>query len=351
MADKNNIEKQVVQPVPSSRKLGRATLYKPPSGKTAPVSPPTNVSPSKNVPPQVIHVQADADQPQPVQPRPAKPKPAKSVRTPGKPVTPAGKKPKAAPRQNTRSLAKDSMSSIVDDMKAVAEKRGGYLTLADIEDMQSQFDQRADELASSLEASFEQYADARERAAWNKKRNYEFDRLIVKKFSALFEDQSRGRAARVSRRILPGFFLALEMMLGAEILEQHKDECHVIVEKIRERYKDEFSWNHVYQSFGAETVIMDVLVLVAAAFSDLDKRANWFINLVNGHLSPPRDDADEDARWELTPFGFKLFLAALLSDLTKEVASEKGRIRLTARHGAEACDTILNVVRQLTKNS
>jgi len=283
--------------------------------------------------------------PQP-EPKP-KPKPKPKAQAQPKPV-PKPKPVRTTAKQQSTKAATETMTSMVDDMRDLAEKRGGYLTLDDLDQMQGQFQARAEELAASLEKSFETFSDAKEKAVWNNKRSYDFDRLIVKKFSKLFEDEDKGRAGRVSRRVIPGFFMALEMMVGPEQIQKNKDDCQKIVKKIRDEQQDEFDWDHAYQSKEAEAVVIDVLVQVAVTFANFDKRSNWFIELVNANLAPQHDPEASDANWEMNLASFKMFMAALLTDLTREIANKDGRASLIKKHGAGPCNTVLKVVRQLT---
>ena len=293
-------------------------------------------APKQRTASEIVHMQNDLPNPT-VQPKPAqrpapKPKPIAS---------------KASAKQQSAQAASETMTSMVDEMRDLAEKRGGYLTLDDLDQMQDQFQARAEELAASLEKSFEVFSEAKKKAVWDNKRSYGFNRLIVKKFSKLFENEDKGRAGRISRRVIPGFFMALEMMVGPEQIQKNKDDCQKIIKKIRHEHQDKFDWDYVYQSKDVETVVLDVLVQVAVTFANFEKRSHWFIELVNANLAPQHDLEASDANWEMNLTSFKMFMAALLTDLAREIANEQGRKRLIKQHGAGACNTVIKVVRKL----
>ncbi len=196
-----------------------------------------------------------------------------------------------------------------------------------------------------FEQSFEVYVKARERASWDQARHFPFDRLIVKKFSHLFK--AAPGPTTVSRRMLPGFFMAISMMLGPDVVESYQERCRMIVERIRDGQED-FDWEDVYAAEETGLVTIDAQVTVVQHFEDFAKRAEWFINLVNGHLSPPGDSSDEAAlNWEMTEAGFQRFLDALLKDLRDAVTDDAGRKKVAKRHGAAAVERVIAVLRAL----
>ncbi len=208
-------------------------------------------------------------------------------------------------------MAKAVVGSVIERMKAEATQRGGYISIADMDAMQAEFDETAASLGKSFEESFDAYADARERAAWDQKRDYPYDRLIVKKFSHLFKDDDLTRADRVSRRVLPGFFIAQGMMLGPEAVEAYQEKCRLLVGQIVDQRGEDFDWEDIYESPDARGLILDALLNLVGQFTNYERRSTWFIDLVNGHISP-LDVADKaDAGWELSPTGARrLFQAA-----------------------------------------
>ncbi|MEE9194395.1 MAG: hypothetical protein V3U44_01030, partial [Alphaproteobacteria bacterium] len=152
----------------------------------------------------------------------------------------------SSPKDISKALADTVVTALVDKLKAEAEARGGHLTSADLEAMQADFNRQAEALSSVFEQSFEVYVKARERAVWDQQRNYPFDRLMVKKFSKLFRDGGEIGPDDLSRRMLPGFFVALGMMLGTEVVEKYQEKCRGVVEKVKASGKSVFNWDDVY---------------------------------------------------------------------------------------------------------
>lgn len=242
----------------------------------------------------------------------------------------------------SEALAQTAVTSVMDKMCAEIQRKGS-LNLADIGAMQNDMAAQAAALSGTFEQALKDYAEARERANWNEKRDYPFDRLIVKRFSSLFQEKDPSRFDRGSRRMLPGFFLALGMMLGPDSVDHYQERCRLIVDRIRDEKGDAFDWEDVYAAKDARTLLLDALVDIARRFDNFERRANWFIEMVNGNLTPVDESPSDDADWELNPAGVKNFLNTLLDDLRRVLATDQGKRHIAKRHGDDAVATIERV--------
>jgi len=256
-------------------------------------------------------------------------KPAPSLKEVDEVINPASSKAQG------EVLAKAAVTSMVDKMRAEAHRKGS-LSVADIDAMRGELQSEAVALSATFANTLEEFAEARDRANWDEKRDYPFDRLIVKRFSALFKETDMSRFDRVSRRILPGFFLGLNMMLGPEAVEHLQERCRLVVERVREEKGEAFDWEDVYAAKDARTLVLDALVDIAVQFENFERRSEWFVELINGHLTPAEDVPKEDAGWELSPAGVKTFLITLLDDLRRVLSTDQGRQHIAKRHGPEA---------------
>jgi len=252
----------------------------------------------------------------------------------------------SSPKDVSKALADTVVIAFVDKLKAEAEARGGHLMSRDLETMQADFNRQVEALSLVFEQSFEVYVKARERAVWEQQRNYPFDRLMVKKFSNLFRDGGEIGPDDLSRRMLPGFFIALGMMLGTEVVEKYQQKIRTIVDKVKSGGKSVFNWDDVYADEVAETVSLDAEVSIAGYFEDFDKRAEWFIYLINNHLTPPEPSITA-AGWELNHAGLKKFLSALLTDLSANLETDNGKMRITKRFGADTCADLFDILTRI----
>jgi hypothetical protein len=273
-------------------------------------------------------------------PRPQAPAP--------KPQAPAKPMDMSSPKDASKALAETVVGAFVDRMKSEAQAKGGHLTIRDIEAMQVEFDRQTQALRGMFEKSFEVYVKARERAVWDQHRNYPFDRLMVKKFSHLFKDGDQLGKDDISRRILPGFFVALGMMLGPDVVEEFQEKCRRIVDRVKGSGKSVFNWDDVYSDNEARAVSIDAEVAIAGHCQDIQKRAVWFVNIVNNHLAPvdPGTHANV-AGWEMTEAGFRKFLNAVFSDLRQTLETDNGKLQITKRYGAETCANLFDILQQI----
>ena len=279
---------------------------------------------------------------------PAKPK--KSAPMPGRKFLLKTKKRNPLPEEQTQQLAESVILGFTSRLTEVAIAKGGYISVQDLEVLNKKFEQQTHQLKGVLDKSFEDYVTARENASWSQSRKYPFDRMIVKTFSNMLEDDSRKlRAAdSVSRRMLPGFFMALPMILGADKLEGYQGKCRAVVKLVKKAYGDKFEWEDVYESDDARAIVIDSLIDIARIFEDIEKRGEWFIDMANSHLPPPDDDTTlTEAEWTFTADGFRKFFKAIMSDQSDALDSEGGRLLITRRHGVEETVELVEMMKSL----
>jgi hypothetical protein len=270
---------------------------------------------------------------------------------PPAPAKPAQPKQAAMPAEGSRKLAETVVSSIVDRLLVEASRKGGWLTIDDIEGLRREFEGKTSALQQVFEKSFEEYIKVRERAAWDQARQYPFDRLIVQRYASVFSSDGGPPLDQggLSRRMLPGFFMSMSMMLGPEIAEVYQEQCRRLVAKIREENDGKLDWYDVYDDHRTRTLGNDAVVAIAGHFQDLAKRGLWFIDLVNGHLAPPDVNREgpgvED--WELSERGYLLMLDALLGDVRNMMESDTGRLRLTKAYSSDNVLMLADLLQRL----
>ena len=168
---------------------------------------------------------------------------------------------------------------------------------------------------------------------------------MVKKFSGMFRDGEALGPDDLHRRMLPGFFVALGMMLGPDVVEQSQEKLRAVVKRIRDQGKSVFNWDDVYADQTAIGVSLSTEVAIAQHFDEFDKRADWFINLVNGHLAPAATDAHAKVGgWELSHNGFMKFLGGLLEDLRAQLSTDSGKMALTKRFGGDTVADLFDIL-------
>lgn len=266
------------------------------------------------------------------------------------PETAAPRAAANSPAEQSRVLAETVVGSLLDRLTAEARRKGGQLSIDDIRGLDGEFKKKTEALQQVFEQSFEEYVKARERAAWEQARQYPFDRIIVKNFSHLFADGPElvNSDDAVSRRILPGFFMALNMMLGPQLMEEYQERCRTIVKRYKQARGDDFSWGEIYDDPEVQAVALEAEVAIAPYFADLEKRADWFIDLINSHMSPYDGDPKAPAaRWLMTDVSFFSMMEGLFSHLRDALYSDRGNRMLHERYGQETCSHLYRTFRQM----
>ncbi|MEK9678346.1 MAG: hypothetical protein VW169_08155 [Rhodospirillaceae bacterium] len=240
-------------------------------------------------------------------------------------------KPSGSVQDQSRVLAETVVNTFTDRLKIEARKRGGYLTVDDINRLTHEFESKRADLEKIFEMSFDQYVRARERAAFDHARQYPFDRLIVNSFAGLFvpDRVSDDGDACVTRAVLPGFFIAMDKMLGPETIEEFQAKCRTAVGRLSKGNENDFNWEQLYADKEAQMICLDALIAFLPYFEDLVKRMDWFVPLVNGAVA-----ADVD--WELTEPGFYNLVAEMFLPLRTALGDTEDRIALEKRKGAVA---------------
>ncbi len=171
----------------------------------------------------------------------------------------------------------------------------------------------------------------------NETRQHPFDRILVQRFSPLFFGRGiEGPYGRVlSRRVLPGFFIAFEELAGRDLFERSQGACRKIVQsKIDEALLD-FTWKLVYEDGAANRLVDDMLAAAAAQFSDFDQRLKWLHETISSHL-PPDDDpayAHEDVDAQVfDEKDIREILKGLFKPIKDALQTDAGEIEIKERY-------------------
>lgn len=250
-----------------------------------------------------------------------------------------------SPARQSEALAETVMSSILDRLTAEAERKGGMLSIDDLAALDQEFKKKTQALQQVFQASFDDYVKAREQSVWDKARDFPFGRMLVRQFSHAFAGKSGHtlKEGAVSRRILPGFFVASNMMLGPEFVEGAQQLCRGIVDRQKARKGAAYEWTDFYNDPDTRDVLTDALMAIAPYFEQAERRINWMIDIINSHLEPsdPESMEGEDAaHWILDEHGLRDVLANLFKALRDTLANPASRSALAQRHGDDAVDEV-----------
>lgn len=250
---------------------------------------------------------------------------------------------------HARALAVSITGLFVDRITSEAQKNGGALNINDILGIKDEFEKKTVALQITLENALEDFAIAREQSHFSLSRDNPFNRLFVSEIDFLFvSDEEAPRSFhKVSRRILPGFFKAMKLMMTPELIEQFQDRTRAIIKRVSEGREDDFAWEDVFRETDAQELCLDAEVAMAFHFKELEKRSEWFVNLINENLPPlPAASSPASKDWRLSPQTFQDLLNSLFAKLRKTLSNEIGIMKVTQRHGADTCGNLMHVLEQ-----
>lgn len=264
----------------------------------------------------------------------------------------AKKKNKAVESEN---LAFHILDAFVDKLAAEADANPGTLNADKIRDQAESFkDGGSAEVLAAFRENLDGYMREHERDIWGQTRKKPFDRILVRRFSNLFpaEGELDTGGSFLSRRILPGFFMAIEMMAGPKLFEQCHGACRVVVTAKREEAGANFRWRMVYEDASVIELINDLLVIVATHFEDFEKRREWLHELIDSHLAPVDDytfEGETAHDWRFQTSHTITLLKALYEPFEAILDDNDFRHHEEKRYGLKAVRAIEDLIRTLNK--
>jgi len=239
-------------------------------------------------------------------------------------------------RERTEARARALTDAVVfaftEKLKSEIDKHGGYLGLRHVDAIETELHAKAKQLSAAFALAFNDAAREQEELRWFSIKRPAFDRLIVKRFEHLLmhRDKDGQVHGSVSRRLLPGFFLALSMMLGPEAMAAYQRRADDAVARVMQGQLP-VNWDLVDHDAELHDVLIDAQIAVALHFENVQRRFNWFIQVANAHMAPASSDEAFDATWELGHRALHLLVNGLLSDLSAAIEDDEAWDRLAAR--------------------
>ena len=225
-------------------------------------------------------------------------------------------------------------------LEVEAGKAGGSLKAAEIRALAQRFiESEQARFGGYYQRAWDECTLSREAHLLESARRMPFDRILMRRFAHLFPPRTGddGGTGILSRRIIPGFNLAIDKMIGPTLYQQCQTKCEAIVDR-HALGDDGWNWEAVYADPDAKALVNDVLVVVAHYFSSFDKRRAWFMEMVNHHLTPVRRGAS-DEHFRLGESAFSALMRALFDDLAATMRKDSQLVRSRwGDHTFEALD-------------
>jgi len=108
-------------------------------------------------------------------------------------------------------------------------------------------------------------------------------RLLVEQFVELFVEKGGPRPSQggLSYDILHGFFHALALALGADLLDRYRGRCNEIVERLQAGAGDDFDWATYFDESEINEILIEILASLSRTFSNFERRKSWFVDILN----------------------------------------------------------------------
>lgn len=217
-------------------------------------------------------------------------------------------------------------------------RRTGSLTREQILTLAEKFVESQPKMLPLYQRSWDDCSEARGAAAWDPERKLPFDRIVIARFAHMFPDHEEGTmpVEMLSRRMIPGFILALDKMVGPERISDYQRQSWEIVRRLKEVHGDKFDWQHVYDDDEANRLADDILVAMARYFESFEKRKVWFFNIINANMPPYDRLSGEPGDWEMGEREFSRLMKALYAHIRSALVTKDGEAAFAERYGEDA---------------
>ncbi len=257
--------------------------------------------------------------------------------------------------EETERLAFSLLDLFID--RLAEEYPQDSLTADDIKKRSIQFKEtEVDQTLAAFRSHFEACIRARQDEIWDQTRHRPFDRVLVKRFSNLFQPEAEETEGGViiSRRMLPGFFLAFQTMASSEFFNRCQLTCKGILAAKRQQQGGGIPWKVLYEQLyddpDANDLVNDLLFVIADHFTEVDKRLDWMLDMINSHL-PPIEEFSEDnvdsVDLDFEKIELMLVLRAMFSDIEEKFSNAAGQKHLLDRYGQRDYTLMASVIGQL----
>ncbi|MBI3445501.1 MAG: hypothetical protein HY055_09090 [Magnetospirillum sp.] len=235
--------------------------------------------------------------------------------------------PAESATQCCQSVGATMIGHFATRLEVEANKAGGSLNVAQIRALAQHFvEAEQSRFKAYYRRAWDECSQSRETLQWESARSKPFDRILMRRFAHLFPPRTGddGGAGILSRRMIPGFHMAIDKMIGPTLYQQCQTQCEIILAR-HALPGGGWNWSAVHADADASALINDILVVIARTFAAFDKRRAWFLEMVNSHLAPARHGA-RDEYWQLSESAFSALMHALFADLNAKTKSNQPMI-------------------------
>ncbi len=185
---------------------------------------------------------------------------------------------------------------------------------------------------------------------WDERRHHPFERLLIRRFAHLLPKRQGDEGVRdgavLSRRLIPGFMVAVTKMIGLDHYDACEDAVRHAVEAMKADSPAPIDWTELAARPEIVALVDSALADMAPYFSDLHKRTEWLIAVVNGHLgAPPPEDGHR--LWVMDEAKALVLVRALYADMRRRLRDQPST--LEAAIGAEGMRSLRHLHAELNR--
>lgn len=180
-----------------------------------------------------------------------------------------------------------------------------------------------------------------------------FERILTGRFAAFLDDDPPHLAnpdhLRISRRVLPGFFRALEDLAGVAVMEQCRERAREIAEAVAAEQGAAGMWQMLPGDPRAQALVNEFAAHLAPAF--LDPEANYPLVARRVINALPLGQADEDPGLVFDWSHFLVMVRSLFNDFRPHNRSAALGERLAMAFDAETRANVAQALLALDQSS
>ncbi len=247
-------------------------------------------------------------------------------------------------QQHAEELGEALQAKFLHILKKKAAEMSSPLSDEEIAEMGAEFRAEMTAIETMFVKAVEDYTRAREQTRQEQSRTQLFHRLLVHNFAHRFADDAElhDHPEKLSRRMLPGFFSMLQLMLGERRLARFEQDARKVVEGQRSENDGTIDWERVYRSADARKLCFRAEVEIARYFTETEKRLNWMVAVINANLIPA-DTKIQAGEWTMSTRAAELMLSALIRNLRATLTNDNAKSKMERKLGRDTV-TLLDVI-------
>lgn len=180
-----------------------------------------------------------------------------------------------------------------------------------------------------------------------------FQRVLTMSFANLFppEGALTDNTHYISRRILPGLFLALEKMVGSDLFQQGDEACHEVLNTTKDA-KGIVIWEDLCAHPYVLDAMDDLLMRLVNHFENPLKRIRWMLTIINNDLADPNDvdfEGQANQDWQLDERGMINVLRHLFDNLRHRLTDQGDARALAQKYGQDTARQLVDLIKVLER--